>query len=86
VAVVLPRLQYRVADPQNQRANTILQTRTVKKRLTPLFDFGLTHAPIQAEGLDGKNTIVGKYCGTAATSHNRHIAKIATLPSFENNC
>jgi len=61
MAVALPRLQYRVANPQTHRTNTILQTRTNKKWLTPFFVFGLTHAPIWAEGLDRKNTVIGKY-------------------------
>jgi len=63
VAVALLRLQYRVADPQIQRRNTILQTRTAKKRLPPLFGFGLPRAPIRTEGFDQKNTIVGKVVG-----------------------
>jgi hypothetical protein len=60
-----------------------LQTRTAKKRLTPLFDFGLTHAPIQAEGLDWKNTIVGKYRGKAATSFNGGFGASGALPRVE---
>ena len=45
IAVALPRLQYRVANPQCQPTNTILPTRTAKKWLPPLFGFGLSHAP-----------------------------------------
>jgi len=63
VVVALLCLQYRVADPQIQRRNTILQTRTAKKRLPPFFGFGLSRAPIRTEGLDRKNTIIGKHFG-----------------------
>jgi len=63
-----------------------LQTRTAKKRLPPFFGFGLPHAPKRSLGLDGKNTVIGETLGKAATVSNEHIATIAALPSFENNC
>jgi len=56
------------------------------KMATAIFGFGQTHAPFRAEGLDQKNAIVGKIRGKAATATNKHIATIAALPSFENNC
>jgi hypothetical protein len=83
VVVALPRLQYRVSNPQNQPTNTILQTRTAEKWLSPLFGFGLTHAPIRPEGFDRKNTVIGKYRGKAATVHNEHIGSMAALPPLE---
>jgi len=43
---------------------------TANQWLTPFACFGLTHAPIQPQGLDRKNIIVGKYRGKAATAFN----------------
>jgi len=63
-----------------------LAHRTASQWLTPFACFGLTRAPFQPQGLDRKNTVVGKCRGKAATVYNGHIAKIAALPSFENNC
>ena len=69
MAVALPRLQYRVANPQSQHTSTILQTRTAKNGYA-IFGFGRTHAPEKSQGLDRKNTIVGKCRGKAATANN----------------
>jgi len=80
----LPRLQYRVSDPQSQRTNTILQTRTNKKWLTPFFVFGRTCAPIQPQGFDRNNTIVGKFCGKAATATNKQFGTMAGVARRKN--
>jgi hypothetical protein len=65
----LPRLQYRVADTQSHCIHTILQTRTARNDYA-ISGFGLIHAPFQSQGLDRKNTIVGKCRGKAATATN----------------
>jgi len=72
VAVALPRLQYRVADSQSQRTHTILQTRTARNGYT-ISGFGLTRAPNQPQGVDRKNTVVGKCRGKAATATKNYI-------------
>jgi hypothetical protein len=83
--VALLRLQYRVANPQSQRKNTILQTRTAKNGYA-IFGFGLTHALAGLLGLDRRNIIVGKCSWKAGTANNKHIGKMAALPPLENMC
>jgi len=48
---------------------------TAKKWLSPLFGFGHPHAPEKSQGLDRKNTIVGKVRGKAATATNMGLAQ-----------
>ena len=80
VAVALPRLQYRVIAPHNHHKNTILQTRTAKRWLSPSFGYERTRAPFQLQVLDRKNTIVGKYRGKAATATNKQFGTMAGVP------
>jgi len=77
VPVALPRLQYRASDTQTD-THTILQTRTAKNGCA-IFGFGRTRAPFQPQGLDRKNTIVGKCRGQATTATNKQFGKIAAL-------
>jgi hypothetical protein len=63
-----------------------LQTRTVKKRLTPLFDFGLTHAPFRTEGLDRKYTTVGKYRERQPHHLTRGLAQAGHYLAWRNFC
>ena len=59
-----------------------------QKMAAPFFGFGLTHAPNQPQGIDRKNTIVGKCSGKAATMHNKQfgaMAGVARWKVFKNN-
>ena len=57
-----------------------IDNRTAKKLLTQLFGFGLAHAPEQLQGLDRKNTIVGKVRGKAGTANNKRFGTMAGVP------
>jgi len=74
VAVAFPCLQYRVADPQNPRTNTILQTLTASQWLTPSACFGLTHSLLtKTRNLFGN---IGKF-GKQNLNPQSHISVIA---------
>jgi hypothetical protein len=53
-----------------------------QKMAAPLFDFGLTHAPLQALGLDREYSIVGKYRWKAATAYNERFGAMAGVPRY----
>ena len=72
--VAFPSFQCSVADTHNQLTYTTLKT-ALPKMAAAIFGFGLTHAPIQPQGLDKKNTIVGQVRGKAATSLNMGLAQ-----------
>jgi len=62
VTVASPSFQCRVAAHMTAHKHH-LENRTNKKWLTPFFVFGRSHTPSRAQGLDRKNTIVGKCQG-----------------------
>jgi len=83
--VALPCLQYRVANPQRPRINTILQTRTTRNGYA-ISCFGLTHTPIRTEGLDRKNTATGQVREKAATVYNKRFYEMSALSRVDNIC
>jgi len=72
-------LQYRVST-HKANAQTPYCKPAQPKMADAIFGFGLTHAPIRAEGLDQKPTIVGKYRGKAATATNKQFGTMAGAP------
>jgi hypothetical protein len=66
-------------EPTHQHHLTQL---TVKKWLTSLFGFGLTHAPNKTYRLDRKYTVVGKFRGKAATIYNERFGTMAGVPRW----
>ena len=77
--VAFPSFQGRVATRKSTHKHH-LENRTAKKLLAQFFGFGCTHAPIRAEELDRKNTVVGTHCGKAATSLNERFGTMAGVP------
>jgi len=54
-----------------------------QKMATPSFGFGLTHAPLQSQGLDRKYTIIGKCSRKAATANNKRFGASGALPRWK---
>ena len=54
-----------------------IDNRTAKKLLAQLFGFGLARAPEKPQGLDRKNTIIGKVLGKAGTANNKQFGAMA---------
>jgi len=71
-----PSLQYRVVAHVTN-AHTPYCKLAQPKMADAIFGFGLSHAPSRAQGLDRKNTIVGKARGKAATMHNKQFGAMA---------
>jgi len=61
--------------PHKTAAHTPYCKPAQPKMAAAIFGFGLARAPRQPQGLDRKNTIVGRYRGKAATSLNMGLAQ-----------
>jgi len=83
VVVALPCLQHSVFTRNLTNTQTPYCKPHSQKTAAPLSDFGLTHAPIRAQGLDRKYTVVEKYRGKAATATNKQFGKIAALTRWK---
>jgi len=81
----LPRLQYRVAYPQSQRTHAILQT-TQQANGYAIRLFRADTRSKSATRTRAEKYHCWKVYRKAAAACNKHIAKIAALPSFENIC
>jgi len=55
-----------------------------QKMAAPFFDFGLSHAPNQPQGIDRKNTTIGKYSLNGSHNAQQAVWRNGGCGSFNN--